>query len=218
MATLTTLAAEVYTLTNRPDLVAETLLSVKKAIRKFHGADTFKRDMTSVEVDMTALTPVSANQYRWNIPLDNFPQWRRPKVVQYPPNRSLSVAQTPAPLIDWPAGFSPSRIYEQLLPDDLFDGYGYEKPNYFYITGDTLHLKSGWYVDYLLFTYYRWPVIGAVGDTLASWIVNTYPDAIVEEAAGAVFKMIGKDEEFNRYQSLFLENLAIIKGSDLGEN
>jgi hypothetical protein len=216
MATLTSLAAEVYTLTNRPDLVAETLLSLKKAIRKFHGADTFKRDLATVRLNIAALTPIAVNQYRWNIPLTEFPNFRRFKIVQYPLDRILPTTDA-APLIDWPGGFQPSREYSEVAADNVFDGYGYEKPNYYFITGDTLNLKSGWYVDYLDFTYYKWPVIGLVGDTLASWIVNTYPDAIIEEATGAVFKMIGKDEEFQRFQGLFLENLSIIKTTDLGE-
>jgi hypothetical protein len=217
MATLLTLAASVYEITNRPDLVAETLSSLRKAIRKFHGADTFKRDLATVQIDITALTPVAPNQYRWNIPLDNFPLYRRFKVVQYPIDKILPASQVPAPLVDWPVGFSPSREYSEVAPDNIFDSYGYERANYYFITGDTVNLKSGWYVDYLNFTYYKWPLIGASGDTLGSWIVNSYPESVVEEAAGAVFKMIGKDEEFNRFQGMFLENLAIVKGSDIGE-
>lgn len=216
MATLNTLAAEVYTLTNRPDLVAETLSSLRKAIRKFHGADTFKRDLGTVRVNIAALTPIAPNQYRWNLPLDTFPNFRRFKVVQYPLDLILP-NNISSPLVDWPGGFSPSREYAEVAADNLFDSYGYERPNYYFITGDTLNLKSGWYVDYLDFTYYKWPVIPAVGDTLGSWIVNTYPDAIVEEAAGAVFKMIGKDEEFARFQGMFNENLAIVKTGDIGE-
>lgn len=217
MATLTSLAAEVYTLTNRPDLVAETLISLRKAIRKFHGADTFKRDLATVRLAITSFTPVAANQYRWNIPLDNFPNFRRFKTVQYPLDRVTPANQVAAPLVDWPGGFSPSREYCEVAVDNLFDSYGYEKSNYYFITGDTLNLKSGWYVDYLDFSYYKWPVIPAIGVALGSWIVNTYEDAIIEEAAGAVFKMIGKDEEFQRFQGLFLENLSIIKTTDLGE-
>lgn len=216
MATLLTLAADVYTLTNRPDLVAETLISLRKAIRKFHGADTFKRDIGTVRLDITAFTPIAVNQYRWNIPLDSFPQFRRFKVVQYPLDRILPANQMPAPLLDWPVAFGSSREYTEVSADDIFDGYGYEKPNYYFITGDTVNLKSGWYIDWLDFSYYKWPLMGAQGDTLTSWIVNAYPDAVIEEATGAVFKMIGKDEEFARFQGLFAENLSIIKSSDLG--
>lgn len=79
-------------------------------------------------------------------------------------------------------------------------------------------MRSGWYVDWLDFVYYAWPTIPTdTATTLTSWIVNEYPDAIIEDAAGAVFKMIGKDDEFNRFQTLFAENLAILKTSTVGE-
>ncbi len=217
MATLNSLAADVYTITNRPDLVSETLVSLKKAIRKFHGADTFKRDLATLRIDMTALTPIAPNQYRWNIPLDTFANFRRFKTIQYPTDLVLPVNQVPAPTIDWPGGFHPSRIYDEVAADNLFDRYGYEKPNCYFITGNSLNLKSGWYVDFLQFTWYQWPVIGLAADALTSWIVNTFPDSVVEEASGAVFKMIGKDNEFNRFSGLFADNLAIIKASDIGE-
>ena len=29
--------------------------------------------------------------------------------------------------------------------------------------------------------------------------------------------MIGKDDEYNRYQTLFAENLGILRGTDVGE-
>lgn len=218
MATLDSLAADVYTLTNRPDLVAETLVSLKKAIRKFHGAETFKRDLAVERIDMTAQTPLAANQYRWSLALSLFPSFRRFKAVNFPPELIPSYNTTPAPLRDWTAGFKLDTVFHEIAPDNLFDRYGYERQNYFFITGSTVLVKAGWYVDFLDFTYYKWPVIPALtSDPVTSWIVNEYPDCIVEEAAGAVFKMIGKDDEFNRFAGLFADNLVILKSADVGE-
>lgn len=45
MASLNSLVSDVYTLTNRPDLVAETALAVKKATLKMHHVDFFARDI-----------------------------------------------------------------------------------------------------------------------------------------------------------------------------
>lgn len=219
MATLQTLAEDVYVMTNRPDLVQETKVAIRKAIRKFHGADTFKRDLKTTRIDMRALTPTEPNQYRWDIPLEEFPMWRRFKSVQYPVGLVPPYNQIPAPLRDTPVGINNIRTFEQITPDNLYDGYGYERYNYFMVIGNTVNVKSGWYVDFLEFAYYQWPLIPtSTADTIGSWIVNDFPEAITEEAAGVVFKMIGKDEEFNRFQQLFAENLAILKTTDLGEN
>lgn len=219
MATLTSLAADVYVITNRPDLVAETKVAIRKAIRKFHGADTFKRDLRVQRVDMTALTPTDPNQYRWAIDLATFPMWRRFKAVNYPVGVVPPYNQIPAPMRDIAYGLQRTNVFEQVTPDNLYDSYGYERINYFMVAGNTVNVKAGWYMNLLDFTYYQWPVIPTLDSaTIASWIVNDYPDAIVEEAAGTVFKMIGKDEEFNRFQALFNENLAILKTADIGEN
>lgn len=218
MATLNSLAADAYTITNRPDLVAETLLSLRKAIRKYHGADTFKRDLAITRIDMTAQTPMMPNQYRWNLDLSLFAQLRRFKGVNYPTDLVPPYNQTPAPLVDWTLGSTRAREYHEVAPDNLFDSYGYERQNYFFVTGNTVTLKSGWYVDYLDFAYYQWPIVPTDPTaTLASWIVNEYPDAVIEEASGAVFKMIGKDEEYQRFRDMFAENLAIIKATAVGE-
>lgn len=218
MTTLADLAADVYTLTNRPDLVAETKLSLRKAIRKFHGAETWKRDLVSLRMDMTALTPLEPDQYRWSLDLTTFANLRRFKSVNYPAELSIPDNTTPAPLVDWTVGFRESKQFHEIAPDNLFDRYGYERTNYYIISGSTILVRSGWYIDYLDFVYYAWPVIPTdTATALTSWIVNEMPDAIIEEAAGAVFKMIGKDDEFNRFQTLFAENLMILKTSSVGE-
>lgn len=194
MATLASLAADVYTLTNRPDLVAETLLSLKKAIRKFHGADFFKRDLATHPLNLLTLPTVTADVYKWEINLPDLTRFRKVKTIA-----SLPVCE-----------------FVELAPDDLFDGYGYEKPWYWLVAGSVLTLKSASPLQSALVYYYQWPDIPAdTGGTLSSWIVNEYPDAVVEEAASAVFKMIGKDEEYNRFNELFTQNLAIIRGTDI---
>lgn len=219
MATLQTLADDVYTITNRPDLAAETKVAIRKAIRKFHGADTFKRDLLVTQVDLTVLTPLQPNQYRWAIDLSVFNRWRRFKAVGYPPGQVPPRYSVPAPLIDVPYGVHTSREFTEITPDNLYDGYGYERPNYFMVVGSTVNVKAAWYLDKLQFSYYAWPDIPMdMNTTIGSWIVNEYPDAVTEEAAGQVFKMIGKDEEFNRFQTLFAENIQILRASDVGEN
>lgn len=219
MATLQSLADDVYVITNRPDLVAETKGAIRKAIRKCHGADTFKRDLRVQRVDLTALDTLEPNQYRWAIDLATFPRWRRFKSVGYPPGVVPPHNQIPAPMRDVAYGFNRSNYFEEITPDNIYDGYGYERINYFMVAGNTVAVKSGWYINLLEFVFYQWPDIPLAMDTpLTSWIANEYPDAIIEEASAQVFKMIGKDEEYNRFQTLFAENIQILKASDIGEN
>lgn len=203
MATLTEVINDVHILTNRPDLVAEARVAIRKAIMKLHAADTFKRDLAVTRLQMATQTPVGTDQFRWSVTLSTFSSFRKPKSLIYP-------LELPAPEGD--------REYKELQVDNLFDRYGYETPNYFYIAGSTLVIKSAFSVDYLDFWYYKWPTINFTTGTHSSWIVDQYPDAVVEEAAGAVFKMIGKDDEYNRYEQLFAQNISILRATDVGEN
>lgn len=217
MPTINDLADDVYVITNRPDLVTETMVAIRKAIKKFHGADTFNRDLKVQRIDMTQLTPIAPGQYRWTIPLSTFERFRRFSGVNYPVDRPIPINQVPAPLIDVGTVFNATRQFVQVAANNLFDGYGYERSSYYMLTGDSVTVKSSWYVDYLDFTFFQWPVIPADSATLlTSWIAAEYSEAISEEAAGQVFKMIGKDDEYQRFQALFAENLAIIKATDIG--
>lgn len=218
MSTLNLLASDVYVLTNRPDLVAETRVALRKAIIKFHSAETFKRDLVTTRLQMATFTPMQPNQFRWSIPLSQFTRFRRPCALSYPVDLAYPTNQVPAPLIDWPVGFDRSREFAETTANNLFDSYNTERQNYYFVAGSTLTIKSGWGVDYLDLVYYQYPLVPPDADaTIISWICDQYPDSVIEEAAGTVFKMIGKDDEYQRFMQLFVENLSILKMTDVGE-
>ena len=200
MATLDSLAADVYTLTNRPDLVAETKVALRKSIIKFHSADTYKRDIVSQTLQMSLYPPLDVNQFRWNIALTTFPRFRRPRQL---------TTSTLNPTV---------TVFKEVASDNIFNLYGSEFQNYFFISGSSITIKAIAGFDYLNFQYYQYPLVPPVStDPITSWICDQYPDAVIEEAAGTVFKMIGKDDEYSRYQTLFAENIMILRGTDVGE-
>ena len=217
MTTLAALADDVYVLTNRPDLVNETRVALRKAIMKVHGADTFKRDLVIQRLQMSLFPALDPNQHRWTIPLSEFPRFRRPKALHYPLDRNFPILP-PAPLIDWGGITTRTREFTEVASDNLFDSYRSEVLNYFFIAGSTLNIKATFGVDYLDLHYYQYPLVPSnTSDQVLSWICDQFPDCVIEEAAGTVFKMIGKDEEHARYQTLFSENLGILRGTDVGE-
>lgn len=200
MATLDSLADDVYVLTNRPDLERETKVALRKAIFKFHSAETFKRDLKVQRLQMSLYPRLTPEEFRWSIDLSTFERFRRPKFLRTPVITGSTI------------------VFDEIAPDDLFDSYGYENPNYFYVAGSALVLKSCMDHDYLDFGYYQYPELPAQSSgEITSWIADQYPDCIIEEAAGTVFKMIGKDDEHNRYQVLFQENITILRTTDVGE-
>ena len=54
MATFAELLADVYTLTNRSDLIAETKLAVKMATLKMHQRDYFYKDIRETGIQFLA--------------------------------------------------------------------------------------------------------------------------------------------------------------------
>lgn len=200
MATLASLASDVYTITSRPDLTGETRISLRKAIYKFHTADTFKRDLTQVSLDLSAYSPVAANTNVWNVPLADFPRFRRPSTLITP------------------LGYQPIVEIKEITSHDLFDLYKFPRINYFYIAGSVMTIGLQCPNTSFSFTYYQYPGVPTDPDVdIESWICDQYPDAVIEEACSAVFKMIGKDDEASRYQAIFAENIGILRMTDIGE-
>lgn len=222
MTTLALLAADVYTITNRPDLTSETRVALRKAIYKCHLADTFSRDLGKTRIQTATLTPVQPNQFRYQLDLtdaDLFPRFRRLSSINYPVDLVPPYNQTPAPLVDW-ASLSPDlRNVRIIASDNLFDSYKQERTQYAAILGSTLDIKLSWGMDYIDIYFYQFPGVPTdIDATITSWIADQYPDAVIEEACASVFKMIGKDDESARYTQLFMENMAMIKAIAVGED
>lgn len=205
MATISDLAQDVYVITNRPDLVSETTVAIRKAIRKFHGADLWQRDLRTMPIDLSAYIPHHPNDFRWDFPLTSFERFRR-----------MSDLRAPLGAGSQGHGGKVHPEFAFLTADNLFDQYRQEKQNYFYVAGQSIVVKASWGIPKLEAVYYQWPNIPAdLGAPLDSWIASDYPDSIVEEAAASVFKMIGKDDEHNRYLSMFETNLNILRTTDI---
>ena len=77
MATFAGLCADVYTITNRPDLVAETKLAVRSATLKAHQSDFYPRDI--VESGIQFLSSDYIQQF--NV-YDIFPLYRALKYLR----------------------------------------------------------------------------------------------------------------------------------------
>lgn len=216
MTTQAQLASEVYVITNRPDLAAETRVAIQKAIRKLHGADFWTRDLIRKRVVTgTDLIQPDPNSGRYTLDIQELAQFRKVASLTYPLDVPL-VPETIPPLYDTRYGGQFAREFKELAANDLIDSWRSEKENYFCIIGNEIHVRASWKVTQLDLTYWQWPVITSnLEAQLGSWIASEYPDAIVEEACAAVFKMIGKDDEHGRFSALFAENLAIIRGTDV---
>ena len=176
--TLTELQQEVYIITKRPDLVAETLLAVRQATLALHQSDFFWKDIFETGISFTTSAYLQELAFRPIIP-----RFRAIKYIR----KSDSFGATGA-------------FFTIVTPEAVLDLYGTDRTDICYAAGESIEIKSSTQFQYALLGCYLNPNITPSG--YASWVAEDHPYAIVLEAAEKVFKMIGKTEEFAAYKFL----------------
>lgn len=195
--TLAELIQEVYTLTGRPDRVAETLSAIKSATLKAHQSDYYYKDIFETGVAFDTSDFLQQLDYRSLIPL-----WRAVKYI-----RKYDLSTTP---------YKPGKILDLLVPELVLDRYLVEKTDIYYVAGAYLNIKSSTQEQNYILGCYLNPDVTSTG--FNSWIAQDHPYAIVFDAAATVFKAIGKDEEAASYRTLVPEQIAMVKMSNIVAN
>ena len=190
--TLTELINEVYTLTNRPGLVAETLTAVRSATLKLHQLDYFYKDM--FETGVAFLTPAFVQQIEYRLLI---PKWRSLKYLRKTDS----------------TGTEQGQIYNIITPEQVLDSYGVNQENVCYVAGSAIQIRSRDQLQYCILGCYVNPDITSGG--YDSWIALDHPYAIVFEAAAIVFKAIGDTEKFAAYTQLAAMQAAEVKLSNI---
>lgn len=201
MTQLTDLQATVYTITNRPELVSETLVAIKKATLKAHNSETYARDLVEVSVTGASLVSVSSSDFRYQIAIGSSPISRFRRIAYL---REIPTATGPYGLV---------KQYRFLEADSIFDSYNVEHTDYAYLAGATINLRTQVLTTGVKVGYYQYPDVTDAG--FNSWIADLYPAAITDDAAATVFKMIGKDDEETRYRQLAAENYHILQAMNI---
>jgi len=187
---MTEMAAEVYTITNRPDLIAETSAALRKATIKLHSIDYFPRDMAEVALNIP--TPGNAVQIDVSTTLTRF------RAIAYIRDNTS------------PATGQPNKVFANIDARALLDDYSLVRTNVWYQGGQVININSSTTVSALLVGYYQNPIITPVG-SYSSWIATEYPFAIIEEAASSIFGMIGNAEMARFYMQQSAANVQLLR-------
>lgn len=194
-ATLTSLVNDVYTLTNRPDLVGETIIAVRNATLKAHNSDYYYKDLFETGIQFDFPKAQQAVEYKQLIP-----RWRSLKYV-----RKCYVGTDGKPC--------PTEFLEVIAPENVVDAYSVNREDVCYVAGIELQIRANTALQYALLGCYIHPDV--TPDNYKSWIADEQPAAIVYAAAAIVFKTIGYDEQTAAYQSLVTEEYAQLKISNI---
>lgn len=192
MAALTELISEVFIITNRPDLSALTEQAVKAATLKAHHSDFYPKDLAETGISFSSPAFYQELEVKSIIP--------RFRALKY--LRKFD-----------PVSNRAGKMFEVLTPGELFDAYGCERTDVIYFAGSSYEIKSSTEFQYCLLGHYLHPIITSEG--YSSWVADEHPFAIIYEAARAVFKAIGYDEQEARYERLMLEQLKMLKTTQL---
>lgn len=192
MASLTDLVNEVYAITNRPDLVAETASAVKAATLKAHQSDFYYKDILEIPVEFPTTDYIQSLEYRAIIP--------RYRALSY-------IRVTDSACIDT------GPFLAICTPHETIDDYGLNKTNIAYVAGQVIQLRAAVQFQYIFLGCYIHPSITEAA--YDSWISDEHPYAIIFDAAATIFKMIGFDEQVKVYRDMVNEQLAELKISNI---
>jgi hypothetical protein len=180
MATFSEILTDVYTLTNRPDLVAESKLAVRAATLKVHATDFYYKDITELPVDLGVSEFLHTLDYK-----DIFPRYKALSYI-----RKLDITTTD----------NQDVFFTVLTPNEVLDPYSANRADVAYVAGANLQLRGSTKFRYVSIGAYQYPDV--TEDSYNSWIAIEYPFTIIHIAAANVFAGIGLREEANSQMSM----------------
>lgn len=189
---LTALINNVYTLTNRNDLVNETLLAVQQATLLAHRAEYYPRDLYETPIKFSSA--------------DYLQQMERSTISNF---RKIKYLRKYDSVND-----APGMFLEPVELESVFDKkYMRDKTDIFYLAGAAYQIKSSTAEQYFLLGAYVYPDVTATG--YSSWIGEEYPFLVVYTAAANVCGIIGQTELKSHYQNLSSVELNIMNADCL---
>lgn len=177
-----------FALTNRPDLAAETDTMIQAATLRMHQSDFYARDLFEQTIDLGSFG------YAFSFALSG--TFARFRALHYL-RKYDSVTATAGVLL------------EHMEPKHVFDGYGVERNDVWYIGGANAVIRSGSSLRYLLAGWYQNPIVTPIVN-YASWIADLVPHAIIFDACSLIFNMINQQEQSRKFDMLVKEQLSMV--------
>lgn len=195
------LVQETLVIVKRPDLLGQIERAVRAAVLKIHSKDFFYRDLVETGIQFTSPAPKIHFE-----PKLIYPRFRKPKYV-----RNWHYDETDL------ISYGHAGIFlDAVAPGNLIDYFGFDKTNVFYMAGNLLQLRSHSDISHILFGFFQYPDTTDAG--FSSWIADEQPEAIYREAARAVFKGIGFDEQSAEQNALAAEQYQILTINNIPDN
>ena len=190
---LSELITEVYNLTLRPDLIAQTSSAVRAATLLTHHSDFYAKDLleTGIQFDTAA--------YTQTIDTDIVPRYRKIKYF-----RKYDNSTTPG---------TPGDFLTIITPAELLDEYGAQQENIAYEGGQNLQLSSTTELEHMLMGVYQSPDVSSLNYN--SWVADNFSWLIVYAAARQIVSSLGNLEMARDLLALRNEQFTLFQSSAL---
>lgn len=182
------LLTEVYALTNRPDLVAESKAAIKSATIKAHQSDHYAKDLyeTGIQFDESLLR----QSLDYPSIITNF--------------RNLNYVRRVTDEFD-----ADGTDFAIVTPAELVNAYGTNRADVAYIAGRVIEFRSSVAFSKILLGCYVTPIV--TEEQYSSWVAELQPYAIIYEACRVLFTTIGYQEQSASYSRLVAEEYAMLR-------
>lgn len=104
--------------------------------------------------------------------------------------------------------------FAELNPSNVLDGYGYDKQDTMYRSGQLIKINCSIPVTQVLIGWFQDPLLDPI-TVSDSWILANYPDLICAHAKRRIFKDIGKDEESRSSELEYQEELLKLQTNNI---
>lgn len=175
---------------------------IQRALIRFHRMDFWRKDFNLQEL---AFQNEQAIQI---INLDLFPRLRAVGFIRaYDPDVISAYNST---IFGLPRGAG----FEEINPEKMLDGYGYDRRDTMYRAGNEIHLNSSIALSSVLIGWFQDPQVEPI-ETSQSWILTDYQDLIAADVKMRLFKDIGKDEENRSAKEELLGEIQLLQTNNV---
>lgn len=184
------LLEEVFLITNRRDLVAETKSAVKAATLKAHKTDFYSKDLFETGVEFTSADFRQSLDYISL--LSNFRSFKYFRRVE---DENDDVG----------------KFIAIITPEEVLNSYGCNRTDIAYVAGRVLEIRSSVEFSKALLGAYVSPIVRE--GAYLSWVAEQFPFAIIHESARRVFRSIGNLDEANAQAQFVSEEYSELRAS-----
>lgn len=166
---------------------------IQRAVLAMHRIDFWQKDFVEQKY---------AFQYNQAVQVINLASFPRIRSIGYIRKFNSSLASNADVSIFGQAG----DMFKEINPQQVFDGYSYDRRNSMYRSGSTIKINSSESIQELLVGWFIDPLLDPIA-VCDSWILTDYPSLIAAAAKRRIFKDIGKDEESRAAEQEFQDEL-----------